>query len=66
MYEVGGVELPPPSPRRPNSDETTDPTYQDRAGFDPAGLAKFDRMVAARQLHVVYRKDGVTIYGVGA
>jgi len=35
-----------------------------RVGFDPAGLAKFDRMVSAGQLQVAYRKLGVTIYKV--
>ncbi len=35
-----------------------------RLGFDPAGLAKFDRMVSAGQLQVAYRKLGVTIYKV--
>jgi len=35
-----------------------------RAGFDPAGLAKFDRMAVAGQLRVVYRRLGVTIYKV--
>jgi len=35
-----------------------------RLGFDPAGLAKFDRMAAAGQLRVVYRRLGVTIYEV--
>ena len=35
-----------------------------RAGYDPAGLAKFDRMVSAGQLQVAYHKLGVTIYRV--
>jgi len=37
-----------------------------RVGFDPTGLAKFDRMAAARQLRVVYNRLGVTIYKVVA
>jgi len=37
-----------------------------RVGFDPTGLAKFDRMAAAGQLRVVYNRLGVTIYKVVA
>ena len=53
--------------------ERSDPNYyaeevqtqgHARVGFDPAGLAKFDRMAATGQLRVVYRKLGVTIYKV--
>ena len=35
-----------------------------RVGYDPAGLAKFDRMAASGQLGVAYHKLGVTIYKV--
>ncbi len=37
-----------------------------RVGFDPTGLAKFDRMATAGQLRVVYNRLGVTIYKVVA
>jgi len=48
----------------PNSDEAQQAADNNKAGFDPAGLAKFDRMVSAGQLRVAYRKLGVTIYKV--
>lgn len=48
----------------PNSDEPTLAQYGNRAGFDPAGLAKFDRMVAAGQLRLRYDRLGVKIYQV--
>ncbi len=46
--------------------ERGDPNYSSDVGFDPTGLAKFDRMAAARQLRVVYNRLGVTIYKVVA
>jgi len=48
----------------PNSDEAQQAADNNKVGFDPAGLAKFDRMVSAGQLQVAYRKLGVTIYKV--
>ena len=48
----------------PNSDEAQQVADNNKVGFDPAGLAKFDRMVSAGQLQVAYRKLGVTIYKV--
>jgi len=49
----------------PNSyGEEVGQLHYPRVGFDPAGLAKFDRMVSAGQLQVAYRKLGVTIYKV--
>jgi uncharacterized membrane protein len=48
----------------PNSDETTNPGLVYKPGFDPAGLAKFDRLAAVGKLRVVYRTRGVTIYQV--
>ncbi|MCA1597407.1 MAG: DUF2298 domain-containing protein [Chloroflexi bacterium] len=49
----------------PNSyDEEVRVLHYPRVGFDPAGLAKFDRMVSAGQLQVAYHKLGVTIYKV--
>jgi len=36
----------------------------ERAYYPPEGLAKLDRMVAARQVAVVYQNPGVTIYEV--
>jgi len=46
--------------------ERGDPNYSSDVGFDPAGLAKFDRMASAGQLRVVYNRLGVTIYKVVA
>ncbi len=48
----------------PNSDEAQQAADNNKVGFNPAGLAKFDRMVSAGQLQVAYRKLGVTIYKV--
>jgi hypothetical protein len=48
----------------PNSDENGQPQYGGHAGFDPAGLAKFTRMVAAGQLRVVYHNPGVDVFQV--
>ncbi|HFD38227.1 MAG TPA: hypothetical protein ENJ31_00030, partial [Anaerolineae bacterium] len=36
----------------------------ERAYYEPAGLEKFDQMVAAGALRVVFRNEGVTIYQV--
>jgi len=48
----------------PNSDEAQRAADNNKVGFNPAGLAKFDRMVSVGQLQVAYRKLGVTIYKV--
>ncbi|GAC1395795.1 MAG: hypothetical protein NVSMB65_14870 [Chloroflexota bacterium] len=47
-----------------NSDEAGRQDLTHKPGFDPVGLAKFDRMAAAGQLAVVYHTAGVTIYQV--
>ncbi len=67
QYHVGYIYVGTAERGDPNSDEantTAHPQYGGKVGFDPAGLAKFDRMASARQLRVVYNRLGVTIYQV--
>ncbi len=64
QYHVSYIYVGTAERGDPNSGESANTAYGNHAGYDPAGLAKFDRMVAAGQLSVAYRKLGVTIYKV--
>ncbi len=63
-YHVGYIYVGSAETGDPNSDESGNVGYFNKAGFDPAGLAKFDRMAASSQLQTVYDQSGVKIYRV--